>query len=277
MSENDLVRTITWSPWVYGEDGVADDDAAETYHEASKLSAAAWGDRGPGARLLEHSTELQMSTVRAVKRHVCAKRAALPPSDSLPMPLGEALARRHSERSFGDEPLRQQELGALVDAAAGITHEGVERRPLRAAPSGGALYPLELYVAVAAVEGLDPGLYHVDPLRRQLELLHVGRVSDRLAAATPYPDLLGRAAAVLVLAGVFWRSRFKYGLRGYRFALIEAGHIAQNVLLASTSLGLASVPVGGFYDQALDTLLELDGVNESVLYCVSVARRPVDR
>ena len=71
---------------------------------------------------------------------------------------------------------------------------------------------------------------------------------------------------------MFWRTRFKYGLRGYRFALIEAGHVAQNLLLTATALRLGSVPLGGLFDRRIDELLDLDGVNESVLYAVSVGR-----
>jgi SagB-type dehydrogenase family enzyme len=71
---------------------------------------------------------------------------------------------------------------------------------------------------------------------------------------------------------MFWRSRFKYGLRGYRFTLLEAGHLVQNVLLSCTALGLAAVPIGGFYDRPVDELLGVDGVNESVVYAVSLGR-----
>jgi SagB-type dehydrogenase family enzyme len=69
---------------------------------------------------------------------------------------------------------------------------------------------------------------------------------------------------------VFWRSRFKYGLRGYRFVLLEAGHAAQNALLAAAALALAAVPLGGFYDRRVDELIEADGVDESALYLVCV-------
>jgi nitroreductase len=70
-------------------------------------------------------------------------------------------------------------------------------------------------------------------------------------------------------------SRFKYGLRGYRFVLLEAGHLAQNVLLVCEGLRLAAVPIGGFYDRPLDDLLGADGVNESILYAVCLGRRPI--
>jgi SagB-type dehydrogenase family enzyme len=73
---------------------------------------------------------------------------------------------------------------------------------------------------------------------------------------------------------MFWRTRFKYGLRGYRFALLEAGHLMQNVLLAAAALDLAAVPVGGFFDSRLERLLSIDGVNESALYCASIGIAP---
>ena len=82
------------------------------------------------------------------------------------------------------------------------------------------------------------------------------------------------AAAVVLIAAIFGRTRFKYGLRGYRFALLEAGHVAQNVLLAATALGLAAVPLGAFYDRRMDAFLGLDGVNESSLYAIALGGEP---
>jgi SagB-type dehydrogenase family enzyme len=76
------------------------------------------------------------------------------------------------------------------------------------------------------------------------------------------------------VTAMFWRSRFKYGLRGYRFALLEAGHLGQNLLLAATALELASLPVGGVYDRRVDEFLSIDGVNESVVYAFSFGTRP---
>ena len=136
--------------------------------------------------------------------------------------------------------------------------------PLRAVPSGGALYPLELYVAALRVDGLEPGLYHFDPLRTRAR-----DASDRARA--------GRGGRALDLSGDrvaaaprCWSSRPSSGARAsstgcvaYRFALLEAGHVGQNVLLAATALGLGAVPLGGFYDRLTDEFLGLDGVNES--------------
>ena len=72
----------------------------------------------------------------------------------------------------------------------------------------------------------------------------------------------------------FQRSTYKYGNRGYRFALFEAGHVAQNISLVSHGLGLQCVNIGGFYDQKIDHLLGLDGVNQSTLYLAAIGTRP---
>ena len=139
----------------------------------------------------------------------------------------------------------------------------------RAAPSGGALYPLELYAVCHRVEGLEVALYHYDPLLHGLELL--GPLTAHAGAdLTPYGEVLSDSAAVVAITAVFWRSRFKYGARAYRFALTEAGHVAQNLLLAATALGLASVPIGGFYDRKVDDFIGVDGIFEGSLYLVPV-------
>jgi SagB-type dehydrogenase family enzyme len=72
---------------------------------------------------------------------------------------------------------------------------------------------------------------------------------------------------------MFWRSRFKYGLRGYRFALLEAGHVVQNLVLAATALRLPTLPLGGWYDRRVDALVGADGLDEATVYVVLVGGR----
>jgi SagB-type dehydrogenase family enzyme len=103
-----------------------------------------------------------------------------------------------------------------------------------------------------------------------LEVVRVGDPTAELAEATVYREPATACAVFLTVTATFWRTRFKYGLRGYRFALLEAGHVVQNALFAATSLGLAAVPLAGFYDSRMDALLGLDGVEESTLYAVAI-------
>jgi SagB-type dehydrogenase family enzyme len=270
-------RTSRWLELVYGcQPG--DEDPAEAYHEASKVTPSQIGRQLEGARRLASSPELQLSSTRAVKRYG-TERTPLPAPAALDQPLREVIRRRRSRRTFTDEPIAFTDLAALLDAGYGVTgaidaEESRPSLPIRAVPSAGALYPLEVYVAVLRVADIEPGLYHFDPLRPGLEVVRAELTALDLTALSTYPEIVGGCAALLVLAAIFGRMRFKYGLRGYRFALLEAGHVGQNVVLAATALGLAAVPLGGFYDRMTDDFLGLDGVNESSVYTIALGREP---
>jgi SagB-type dehydrogenase family enzyme len=124
-------------------------------------------------------------------------------------------------------------------------------------------------VAARRVDGLGSDLHHYDPLRDALELMRSFAPAE-LEQLTPAPAAIRDAAAVIVISAVFWRARFKYGQRGYRFALLEAGHVAQNILLGATALGFASVPLGGFFDRQVNDFLELDGLHDAALYLLPI-------
>ena len=262
-------QTVTWAPWVLGEEGVALDDPAETFHEASRISRIALDHRNRGPTLLEHSPELRATVARAAARRSHASTIELPAAELPHKQLEEVVAARRSQRSFRDRPVSLEQLSALLQTGYGVTGRGPGEVRFRSVPSGGALYPLDLYVAALAVTGLDDRLHHFDPLRGCLEVLGpVGR--SQLEPLTPYPKLFSESGAVVFVTATFWRSRFKYGQRGYRFALLEAGHVAQNLLLAATALGLAGVPLGGFFDRQVNDLLGVDGLHEAALYLIPV-------
>ncbi len=258
---NRATPTVQFASVVYG-DGVELDDAAETYHEAAKLHPSTAAHQMRGVRVVEEHVELSTSIARAGRRHRHRPRTALPPAHVPGLPLVEALARRRSTEPAPGSSTTAASIGSLL-AAAGAS--------VRYAPSGGALYPLELYLLAGRVEGVLSGVYHYDSIDHCLELLPraAGRIADMLVV----PELAERAAALVAVTGVFWRSRFKYGQRGYRFTLLEAGHAVQNLLLVAAGLGLAALPLGGFFDGPVDHLLGVDGVDESVVYLVAVGER----
>jgi SagB-type dehydrogenase family enzyme len=86
-------------------------------------------------------------------------------------------------------------------------------------------------------------------------------------------EFLGQAPVVLVLAATFQRLRWRYRERAYRYALLEAGHIGQNVYLAAEAAGLGACAVGAFFDDAVNGLLEVDGVGEAALILLPVGPR----
>ncbi len=252
---------------VYGHHGPELLDPAELYHEASKTSRSTLARDTPGLPLLEADPRLQAIVARAVKRHTQRRAIALPPPARLEIGMADALERRRSGRSFGDAAVAIEHLATILHAGYGAAAR--DGMPRRSVPSGGALYPLELYVIALSVTGVTAGLYHYDPLRHVLEQLESRDLRETFRHALLYPELAD-AGVALAITAMFWRSRFKYGLRGYRFALLEAGHVMQNVLLTCAGLGLCSIPVGGVYDRSVERLLRVDGVNESLVYCAAL-------
>jgi len=183
----------------------------------------------------------------------------------------ELLAARRSGLAGNCRALALSDIAAVLQAsyAASSRALGASRRPV---PSGGALYPLELYVVALAIEGVEPCVSHYNPFRHSLEML--GPVDRNHVRSTLVdPELVETAGALIVVTAFFWRSRFKYGARGYRFALLEAGHVVQNAVLAAASLRLQALPVGGFYDRPLDRLVGADGLDEASVYALLLGGR----
>jgi SagB-type dehydrogenase family enzyme len=273
QDERDVRFSIHYAEFLgWTEDGrPLADDPAETYHEASKLSGGS--PLAPGAALPDDDPRVQESFARSVKRHAHLPSIELPPPEFPDVPIGEAIRRRRSNRDFGTDPIPLASLSTLLHAAYGVTgHSNLEGQRFRTVPSGGGLYPLEIYPVVRNVEGVEPGLYHYDPLRHVLEQIRAEEVDERLRdvlfVPSWLPDIGGTCGVALFMLGVFWRTRFKYALRGFRFTLIEAGHVGQNVLLTAGTLGLAGFSNGGYWDHRVDDYLGADGVNESVVYSV---------
>ena len=144
----------------------------------------------------------------------------------------------------------------------------------RTVPSAGALYPIETYLSVNNVEGLEKGLYHYDIQAHALEELKVGSFSEKIAQAALGQKMLIDAPVVLIWTAIFERSKWKYAQRAYRYMYLDAGHIAQNLALSATSIGLGSCQIGAFFDDEINQIIGLDGVEESVLY-LSVVGHPI--
>ena len=190
-----------------------------------------------------------------------APSAALPPPDTIGgMSLTETLTRRRSVRQFTDLPLDRTQLSQLCWAAQGLTDPARSRRT---APSAGALYPLELYVVTAA------GVDHYLPARHSLEPHASGDVRLALSAAALHQEALRQAPVCFVIAAVTERSAVKYGTRAERYCFMEAGHVAQNILLQATALDLGAVPIGAFDDDRVAAVLKLPP-GQRVLYLVPV-------
>ncbi len=234
---------------------------------------------GPGSEpapadvdVLYHRSQAEAITDRGqqperYKTYSQAKQIALPDPSGYGGPtLEETVQARRSRREYSGEPLSLEELSRLLHAAQGITEPQTQHR---AAPSAGALYPIEVYLAVQDVTGLDSGIYHYAVQTHALELLRQGDFSKSVMETGVGQAHLGNANVCFVLSAIFQRTRWKYRWRTYRYLLLEAGHIGQNLCLAATAMGLGACPVGAFLDDDLNALLGLDGQNEAALYILA--------
>jgi SagB-type dehydrogenase family enzyme len=202
-------------------------------------------------------------------------RRRLPHVDLAPgMSLEDAIYRRISCRSFDPRAmLPQAVLSRLIAFGGGYTNVFDEAPDLgfrRAAPSAGARYPIDLYPIVLRAENLAPGAYRYAVGDHSLELLRPGDYRQALAHWTLGQAYVADTSVVFALVGCHERIRTRYGERGYRYTLFEAGHIAQNLYLMGGALGLGVLAIGGFVDAALNRLLCLDEADESVVYLVAV-------
>jgi SagB-type dehydrogenase family enzyme len=207
------------------------------------------------------------------KKYPTAKKINLTnefPSRSLP--IVDVLRKRRSIRSFSSKPLSLDDLSFLLWAATGVQRKehGYE---FRTAPSAGALYPVETYVVINNVKILEKGLYHYDIEEHMLEELKLGNFGSELAEAALGQEMLATSSVVFIWTGIFARSKWKYRQRAYRYVYLDAGIVGENLALSATAIGLGSCQVGAFFDDEVNQILDVDGVNESAIY-LSVVGHP---
>ena len=243
------------------------DDVWELFHENSKVGRYSnmSSDEAILAQLDEYHASLPFEGYPVV---------ALPHTlTPLPLSLEQALTARASVRSMAPCPLPLENLATLLYYAYGVTRDNQgTARAFRVVPSGGALYPLEIFFHSAHVVHLPAGLYHYNPTTHTLRCLRAGDDTLQIPQAVLQPHVVREASVMIFITALFERSIFKYGNRGYRFIMLEAGHVAQNINLVALSLGLGCLNIGGFFDRQVDELLGLNGLAHSTLYMIAAGK-----
>lgn len=176
--------------------------------------------------------------------------------------LEVTLARRRSVRDYKGGGLSLAQVAQLLWAAQGQTHP----RGLRTAPSAGATYPLELYVAAGDVENLEPGVYRYRPKDHTLILLRAGDVRQGMARASYGQGWVATAPVLFIITADFRRTTGRYGARGEGYVFIEAGCASQNIALEAVALGLGSVIIGAFDDAGVKMAAGLPEKERPLLY-----------
>lgn len=180
-------------------------------------------------------------------------------------PLYEVLRERKSVRNYQNKPISKEVVSCLLWASTGISRkEGGHE--FRTAPSAGALYPIETYLVVNNVEEINPGVYHYNIQNHYLELLTQGDYAVETAKAALGQKMCVEAPVVFIWTAIFERMKWKYDQRAYRYVYLDAGHIAENLALCATSLGLGSCQIGALYDDEVNQIIDVDGTEESVIY-----------
>lgn len=181
---------------------------------------------------------------------------------SLPSPVLDgkvsverAIAQRRSRRSFTPPSLTQQEVSQLLWSAQGVTSK---RNELRASPSAGATFPIEIYGVIRKVEGVSPGVYYYTHRDHSLLLHREGDLKDELAGAALGQEFIKEAPFSIVIAADYMRTTRIYGQdRGRRYVLIEVGHVGENLYLQAEALNLGTVAIGAFIDVEVKRVLNL--------------------
>lgn len=190
------------------------------------------------------------------------KQIKLPKSKLPKITLSETLLKRTSTREFSKEKVTLKTISSLLYYSAGIKNLNENSYPLRFYPSGGGRYPLEIYLLPFNTE-LPNGIYHYYPKANSLEYI----LSFKKMNFRKYFDQewIKNSAFVIIVTGVFIRTTIKYGERGYRHVLIDTGHLGQNFYLNSAPLNLGCCEVAGFKEDTLNKLIDIDGIQESVI------------
>jgi SagB-type dehydrogenase family enzyme len=272
-------------------DGSSAAELDRRYRDEWKWGATAglyhFGMKDP--RYLEPAVVFQLLTERAA---TVPQPPLFAVNDGLPMtplaaPADDAavafMAGRRSTRAF--DPSRPLALTALADclyagfAILGFGESGVAGEgslPLTPTPSGGARNPFEAYVVARAVEGLPPGVYHYAGIDHSLGQVRAGLpagIETLLGGQAWFAD----AAAVVFLVASFERCWWKYPHpTGFRVVLLEAGHIAQNLLLAASAHALAATPTCALSDRAVEELLGLDRLTQAAVHSVALGVRAAE-
>jgi SagB-type dehydrogenase family enzyme len=253
-------------------------DLAEIFHENSKLFTYMRRNR-KAAEINFNPLILQLMSIEP-KQYISSSHVKLPSakdtSTEQTLVLEKTIHSRKSRRQFSYRSLNINELSKLLYLSNGVL--SVEANAgyktfRRAVPTSGALCSVEIYPIVLNVRGLEQGVYHYDSLHHQLDYLRKGDFRDHVQKRLIFQQEFSNASTILILTSWFSKLKFKYNERGYRYALLDAGHVGAHIYLVSTALGLACCGICGFLDDEVNRLIAVNGLDESAVYLLAVGTK----
>jgi SagB-type dehydrogenase family enzyme len=254
------------------EQSCDEQDLTEIFHESTKFFRSTIFPQT--ARIVAFLTDpkLRDLTARGYKYDLTLPQIQLCEGSPLTACIEDVLRRRQSKRLYSGAPIAMKEIGGILHHAIRVNRTSPVPRSagfrFRPYPSGGALYPVEFYIVSLCSNERAPFVGHYDPRFHRVGVLVDDFDPQAFLAALSNPSEASGVSLAIVLTSVFSRSTAKYGPRGYRFALLEAGHASQNLCLTALAYGVDSVLCGGFYDDEINRLCDVDGVWESAISCL---------
>ncbi len=188
--------------------------------------------------------------------------------------LRTAIESRRSLRKYGPASLSLAELSYLLRGTQGVRRTIPGRATFRTVPSAGARHAFETVVWAHRIDGLEQGMYQYLAVEHQLmELDRSPELGDLLVSACLGQSFIADSAAVFVWIADWNRMAWRYGERGLRYLLLDAGHICQNLYLMAESIGAGVCAIGAFDDEKTNALFELDGTDRFAVYLASIGKR----
>jgi SagB-type dehydrogenase family enzyme len=253
-------------------------DLAELFHENTKISSYRMKDR-KGLEINSHPLIIQLTSIPP-KQYRSSLHIKLPyinhKTMNLKMPLVEAIRLRRSTRQFSSRALSLYKLSNILyfsNAVLKTSIEGETKIHHRTVPSSGGLCSIEVYPIVLNVKGLKQGIYHYDSLSNDLACLNNGNFREQLQKKMLFQQEFADASVILVITSWFSKLKFKYKERGYRYGLLDAGHVGAYVYLLSTALNLACCGICGFLDDEVNDLIGVNGLDECAIYLLAIGEK----
>ena len=187
--------------------------------------------------------------------------------------LRDAIDSRRSVRTYSNKPINLEELSYLLWSVQGVKEVIQNHATLRTVPSAGARHAFEIYVLVNNVENLENGLYRFLAVKHKLvEVIKDDNLADNISDACLDQSFIKSSAVTIFWAAVSYRMKWRYGERGYRYLFLDAGHSCQNLYLSASSIGCGVCGIAAFSDDELNSVLELDGEEQFVIYLATVGK-----
>ncbi|MFX0123205.1 MAG: SagB/ThcOx family dehydrogenase [Candidatus Hodarchaeota archaeon] len=186
----------------------------------------------------------------------------------------EAIESRKSIRKYSDHLLTLMELSWLLWCAQGVKEVIGTRTTLRTVPSAGARHAFETLLLVNRVEGLQQGLYRFMAIDHKIVPLNLNEdIADKITKAALDQSQVKTSGVTFLLVAIVERMNWRYGMRGYRYLHLDAGHVGQNLYLAAENIGCGVCAIAAFEDEELNRILGLDGEEQFVIYLLTVGKK----